>query len=88
MLFREIISAYSENLTKHVSVLCQQNEEHFIHKTRGTYCYHCSVGLQVNVVFYEPGSICTATAGAVSGNSLTAKFPNSIKDKGFVTRSI
>jgi hypothetical protein len=29
-----------------------------------------------------------ATADAVRGNSLTAKFPTSIKDKGFVTRSI
>jgi hypothetical protein len=37
LLFREIISVYSENRTKHVNTLCGQNAECFNVKVHGTY---------------------------------------------------
>ena len=50
MLFQEIISPYSENPAKRMNITCQQNEQYFNRKTRGTFSYHCTVVLQVNVV--------------------------------------
>jgi hypothetical protein len=41
MLFGEIIAVYSENLTKHINTICQQNSEYFNPKTGGTYSYNC-----------------------------------------------
>jgi hypothetical protein len=38
MLFKEIITVYSENHTKPINTLCEQNEELVI--AGGTYSYH------------------------------------------------
>jgi hypothetical protein len=44
VLFREIIVVYSENHTKSVNTLCEQNAESLIIKVGGTYSYHSLKG--------------------------------------------
>jgi hypothetical protein len=43
MLFKEIIAVYSENHTKHLNTLCEQNAELFSVKVGGKYRYHCAL---------------------------------------------
>jgi hypothetical protein len=38
-LFKEIIAVYAENNMKQINMLCRQNEEFFVVKAGGTYCY-------------------------------------------------
>jgi hypothetical protein len=38
-LFKEIITVYSENHTKPIDTLCEQNAELLIAETGGTFCY-------------------------------------------------
>jgi hypothetical protein len=40
MPFKEIIDVYSENHTKPINTLCEQNAELWSVKTGGTYSYH------------------------------------------------
>jgi hypothetical protein len=40
MLFREIITVYSENHMKHINKFCGQNTELLIVKVDGTYSHH------------------------------------------------
>jgi hypothetical protein len=43
MLCKEIIVVNSDNLMKHISILCLQTAELFILKVRGTYSKICSL---------------------------------------------
>jgi hypothetical protein len=45
-LFKEIISVYSDNLTKPLNTLCGQNAELSTLKTGGTYTYHYALTLK------------------------------------------
>jgi lipoate-protein ligase B len=42
-LFREIIAVYSENHTKHMNTICEQNAELSNVQAGGTYSYHCAL---------------------------------------------
>jgi hypothetical protein len=43
MLFMEIFSVYSENHTKQINTLSEQNAELLIIKAGGTYSYHLTL---------------------------------------------
>jgi hypothetical protein len=47
MLFREVITVYSENHMKSINALCRQNSELIIIKSGGTYSYYWLKGLNV-----------------------------------------
>jgi hypothetical protein len=40
MLFKKLIYIYTENHTKQINTLCEQNTELFIIKSCGIYSYH------------------------------------------------
>jgi hypothetical protein len=40
MLFKQMISVYSENHMKPINTLCEQNAELLTDKAGGTYSYH------------------------------------------------
>jgi hypothetical protein len=53
MLFREVLAFYSENRTKSINTVCEQNAELLIVKAGGTYSCHLTLVGQYKAMLME-----------------------------------
>jgi hypothetical protein len=74
MLFREIISAYYENCTKHVNTWCGQITGFFSVNTGGTCCNHCALRGLILKLFALMSRNCYIVTLEMSKNWLLSVF--------------